>query len=563
MSSESSTSATPLATAIPVTERYRRACRTLRVPLAPERLLGASYSLAAVSWLCGLAILGFVSGPVGTVGGAGCLVGAVGVALLGRYGAPLAARLRRIRALGAGPALVATLALGMRLWPTTERAGAFAVRAGDGRLVERLAAHRRRARGTPRDGHGTFVDEWGDRFPALERAFESVERAALAPARERDAVLRRARRQILDGTRDEMAQFAAALRAPATGLYAFGVLLPLAMVSLLPAVTAAGVPVTTPMLVVFYGLVLPAGLIVASAWLLGRRPVAFPSATVPRNHPDVPSGPERALASGGLVAVGGWTIAAVVAPGWAPAVAALGGGTGTALVVYYRPVSAVRDHVSAVESGLPDLLDAVGRRVDRGESVEAALEEAVGVTGDPLSTLLAATLDRQRRLDTDIETAFRGEYGTLSTVPSPRLERTATLLAAAADIGPPAGETLAAMGDHLAELDAVERETRRDLAQITGTLSNTGALFGPLIGGATVALSATMGTGGPIESPPSAALGPLVGWYCLVLAVVLTTLSTGLEQGLDRARVGYRVGLALCAATATYLTAAVATGLVL
>jgi hypothetical protein len=82
-----------------------------------------------------------------------------------------------------------------------------------------------------------------------------------------------------------------------------------------------------------------------------------------------------------------------------------------------------------------------------------------------------------------------------------------------------------------------------------------------MVGGATVALSATMGGGGPIESVSTAALGPVVGWYCLVLAAVLTALSTGLARGLDRALVGYRVGLALCAATATYFTAVVATGL--
>jgi hypothetical protein len=48
----------------------------------------------------------------------------------------------------------------------------------------------------------------------------------------------------------------------------------------------------------------------------------------------------------------------------------------------------------------------------------------------------------------------------------------------------------------------------------------------------------------------------------LVLAAVLTALSTGLRRGVDRALVGYRVGMALLAATATYLAAVVAGGLV-
>jgi len=230
------------------------------------------------------------------------------------------------------------------------------------------------------------------------------------------------------------------------------------------------------------------------------------------------------------------------------------------LIVRYRPVTAVRDRVDAVEEGLPDLLAAVGRRVDHGQSVEAALGEAVGVTPDPLSSVLDATLDRQRTLGVGIEAAFRGEHGTTETVPSPRLGRAATVLGAAAEIGPPAGETITTMGEHLDALAAVERETRRDLSQITGTLSNTAALFGPLVGGATVALAGTMdGGSGPLGTVSTAAVGPVVGWYCLVLAAVLTALSTGLHRGLDRALVGYRVGVALCSATATYFTAVVAT----
>jgi len=545
---------------VTVPDEYRRACRLLGLSVSAETALGGSYVLAGGLWLAGLAVLGAGLGTLSVVAGTGTLTAAIGVALAGRYGVGLAAQAKRIRALGAAPAVVATLVLGTTLWPSAERAVAFAASAGDGLLADSLDSHRRRASRTPRSGLGAFGDEWADEFPALARAITRVERAALVTPEEREALLESARRGILEGTRDEMATFAADLRSPATALYAFGVLLPLAFVALLPAVGAAGLPVTLPVLVVSYGVVLPGGLVAASAWLLAQRPVAFPPATVPRNHPDVSTGPLFALGSGTAVAVAAYAVGTVLLPLWAPPIAALGPGTGTALLVYYRPVKQVRDHVVAVEDGLPDALSAVGRRVERGESVEAALEDAVEATPDPLASALAATVERQATLGVDVEAAFCGEYGTLATLPSPRLRRAAVLLGAAAEIGPPAGETIATMGDHLGELGEVERETRRDLSQVTGTLSNTAALFGPLVGGATVALSAAMGSGGPIEAVSTAALGPVVGWYCLVLSAVLTALSTGLGRGLDRALVGYRVGLALCAATAMYFTAVVATG---
>lgn len=546
---------------VTVTEDYRRACRLLGLPVSPETVLGGSYALAGGLWMVGFGILTVSRGAVGVASGTVTLAVAGGVGLAGRYGVELAAQARRIRALGAAPALVATLVLGMSLWPSAERATAFATDAGDGLLAESLGTHHRRAMRTPRSGLDTFTAEWGERFPALERAVTRVERAAVVTAGERAELLAAARRTILDGTREEMAAFAAELRSPATAIYAFGVLLPLALVALLPAVGAAGIPVTTPLLVASYGVVLPGALVVASAWLLARRPVAFPPAPIPRSHPDVPSGPGRGVLSGALAGAAGWLAASALLPAWTPPVAALGLGVGTGLVVHYQPVKQVRDHVEAVEDGLPDALAAVGRRVERGESVEAALEAAVDATAEPLSGVLSAALDRQQTLGRDVESAFLGEHGALRTLPSPRVHRAAVLLGAAADIGPPAGETVATMGEHLEELAAVERETRRDLAQVTGTLSNTAALFGPLVGGATVALSATMRSGGPIESVSTAALGPVVGWYCLVLAVVLTALSTGLHRGLDRALVGYRAGLALCSATATYCAAFVGTGL--
>jgi len=555
---EAVAAAAPYTASVP--DGYRRACRSLSLSPPAETILTAGDGAAG----CGIALSLLavaVGGPLATTISLALLAGALGIVALTRYGVPLAADAKRVRTLGAAPALVSVLVLGATLWPSAERAAAFAVRASDTPLAARLDAHRRRATGTPRSGLGAFATAWGDAFPALERAVGRVERATTARASERPTILDSARRQILDGTRDEMAAFAASLRGPATGLYAFGVLLPLAMVSLLPAAAAAGIPVTGPALAGLYGVALPAVLLVASAWLLGRRPVAFPPTPVSRAHPDVPDTALPAVVAGVAGAVAGGGLANALVASWATSVGALGTGTGAALVVHYRPAKRVRDRVDAVEAGLPDLLSSVGRRLDGGQSVESALSEAVSDAPSPTDEIVESAVARQERLGTSVEGAFLGPDGALSTLPSRRARRTATLLGTAAAVGPPAGESLTAMGEHLDELRAVERETRRDLSQITETLSNTAALFGPLVGGATVALAGSMSGGGQFSAVPSATLGPVVGWYVLVLAALLTALSTGLHRGLDRALVGYRAGLALLSATATFLAAVVATGL--
>ena len=524
-------------------------------------------ALAAAADSVGFAVGCLLLGVVPIVGHPALVLVAVG----GGYGAGLAVRgaaiavanARRSRTLGSAPELVSRAVLQTRVAPTAEGAAAFAAET-EGRLGDRLAEQVRRARGTPRSGLGQFAAAWRDSFPALHRALTLVDAAAGAPTEERDRALDRAMTAILDGTRDRAADAADAVRGPATALYAFGVLLPLALVGVLPAAGAAGLEVTLPAVVGIYDLLLPAVLVAASGWLLANRPVAFPPAAVARDHPAVPDRRWPALAAGTAVGVAAWPVAGLALPAWTRPIAALGCGAGVALVALYRPVVAVRERADALDEALPDALYLVGRRVADGIAVERAVADAADELGGVAYEVFGAATRRQSQLRIGVEAAFDGEYGALETVPSERARGAARLLGAATREGPPAGRALVETADHLDDLRRVEREARRDLAQVTSTLGNTAAFFGPLVGGATVALADSVGTTGALEgsAPETAALGPAIGVYILLLAVVLTALSTGLSRGLDRATVGYRTGAALLAATATYLVAFRATGTV-
>ncbi len=485
------------------------------------------------------------------------------------------ARVRRTAALGEAPGVVVRAVLRMRIEPTVESAAAFAARTGRGRLATSLSDHVRRSRATPRSGLSTFADEWAAWFPALRRATGLVVAAADAPPGDRDDTLDRATATVLDGARDRMAAFADDVRAPATALYAFGVLLPLALVAVLPAARVAGVGLSLGPLVVVYDLLLPAVVLAAGAWLLVRRPVAFPPPSVGRSHPSVPSrrwpavGLAVSLAAGSLLAV------PRVLPAWTAPVAAVGLGAGGGLVWYYRPVVAVQRRVRSVEEGLPDALHLIGRRVAEGEAVETAVERTATELSDETGRVLGRAARTGRRLRVDLRAALLGPDGALAEVPSPRARGAAALLSVAAEEGEPAGRAVMLLGDHLDDLESVEREGRRELARVTGTLRHTAAVFGPLVAGATMALAAGLDALGGLsqagsaaadatataEPLPVAGLGVAVGVYVLFLAAALTALSTGLERGLDGALVGHRVGWALLSATAVYLVAFRATGL--
>ncbi|SEN24981.1 hypothetical protein SAMN05216388_1002155 [Halorientalis persicus] len=555
-----------------------RALGFLGSDLSPETVVRAGYGAALlcvpVIVLAGLLV------PAATmplVLGCGA-VGALAVAHAVHTAPHALATARRTRALGEAPALVSRAVLRMRVTPATETAAAFAAETGQGPLADSLGEHVRRAAGSAGSGFPSFTAEWDEWFPALRRALLLVESAGTAADGERERALDRGMAAVLDGTRDRMAEFAAGLQGPATGLYAFGVLLPLALVAMLPAVRTTGRSVPLTAVVVLYDLALPAALVAASAWLLIRRPVTFPPPSVGREHPDVPSRRWPAPA-GGLVAGGaGWLLASRLVAPWTGPLAATGSACGVALVVYYRPITDIRERVRAVEDGLADALYQIGRRVEEGEAVESAVATAAEEVADPTGAVLREAAQRQRRLKVGVREAFLGEHGALADIPSPRARSTATLLALAASEGRPAGGAIVAMADNVEELAAVERDARHEIGTVTGTLANTAALFGPLVAGATVALAAgmdvggtvavgavrateTAGTAGVASGSSTAGLGLAVGAYALVLAAILTTLSTGLAHGLDRALVGYRVGWALLVATATYLAAIHAVGL--
>lgn len=542
----------------------RRALAFLSVDVDPEDVVRAGYVAggavavvaAGLGWLVGL--------PWWALPGAGAAAWLSTAHAVHR--APVvAAAAERTRAVGAATDLVALAVLRMRIDPTAERAARFAARTGRGPLAASLSEHVRRARGRADSGLREFADEWSEWFPALERAVELVEAGARAPPEERDRTLDRATTTAIEGTRDRIAAFAENVRPPATAVYAFGVLLPLALVGTLPAARVSGVRVTVPAVVVGYDLVLPAVLGAASVRLLVRRPAAFPPPRVSRAHPAVPDG-RGWLAAGAVAGVATWPTAAWLVAPWSAPVGAVGMGIGTALFVRYRPMKRVRDRTRAAEERLDDALHLIGQGVAEGESVETALPAAAEAIGGETGDVLGAAAGVRLRLRTTVRDAFLGDHGALSALPSPRFRGAAALLALAAREGRPAGEAVVAMGDHLEEVRRVEAAGRREMARVTGTLANTAAVFGPLVAGATVALSASVadGTAGAVgRGLPASALGPAIGAYVLVMAALLTALATGLERGLDPALIGYRMGVALPAATATYLVAVVGTGLVL
>jgi Flp pilus assembly protein TadB len=539
-------------------EDLERAVRFLGISASPSVVVRASYGLGVVGALVTM-LVGLLT-PAGTRPVVVVvLASATALAVLGGRSLPtLLATARRVRALGDAPDLVARAVLRMRLSPSPERAAMFAASAGEGTLAENLADHVRRARAGAPPALSSFGEEWRPWFPALARSLTLVDAASEMSALDRDRTLDRSLAVVLEGTRTQMQSFAGRLRRPVTALYAFGVLLPTALVALLPAAHAAGVDITTLTVALVYNLLLPGLLVAAGCWLLAHRPVTFPPPNVSRTHPDVSDRRLFATVAGAIAGAGGAVVCWRWFPVWSVPVAVVGFSAGTALYVVYQPFLEIYDSVRDVEEGLADALSVVGRRVANGEAVESAIEAAGTELSGDMGDLLAATARQQRQLQVSLREAFLGDAGTLQTIPSRRVRGAVSFLSLAAEEGRPTGPAILSLADHIDELRRVEADARHDLQSVCGTLQSTGTVFGPLVAGSTVALAHAI-VGGSMALPGDGAslpwLGLSIGLYALALAAILPALSTALVRGFDRALVGTRVGKSLLVATVVYLGA--------
>jgi len=459
-------------------------------------------------------------------------------------------RLARTRAVGRAPELLSFVVLKLTLSPALEQALDFATDQVDGRLSRSLAAHRWGAASGVR-AIERFGAEWADQDPSLQRAITLLAVAVDAPSDRREATLEDALTAALDGARDRVVEFSNAIRGPAMGIYAFGVMLPLALVGLLPVLAASGGGVSPLALAVLYDLLIPVGLTSSAVWLWARRPAVsdagFDEAILRHARP------VNAVAAGLGAGLGAGVGVRLLGPSWMTPITAGGVAVGAGLAVCLHPAVEAQTRLDRLEERLPDAVTIVGQKLGEGEPIESAVGAVADRFDGPLGDLFERGRARQRTTGEPIDRVFLGPEGLLATLPSQRTEAALSLTATAATYGPPGGRTLLSVGEYLGSLQDVERAARRELSQTTNTLKQTAVVFAPAIAGVTVALATGMGavdgSGQPVDV---AALGRVVGVYVLQLAIVLPSLSVVLARGLDPVRMGFQSAVALGVSSVVY-----------
>jgi hypothetical protein len=410
-------------------------------------------------------------------------------------------------------------------------------------------------------------------------------------AGERDVAMRtislnRALQVVLDGTRSLMSSYSSTLHAPTLILYSIFVMVPLALVAMLPAASVVGIRVNAVQLFLLYDLAFPLVTLIYAHTILMKRPAAFAPPEIPPDHPEATHTPRWAWAWFGIAVGTGIASLTLLAPAESlpfPRTTFALWGVTIAISIYcycaYRPYKLIRDRIVAMEAEFADSLFVLGRRISEGRAPEEAFAyTARMVTGTEIGKTYARAAYNIRCLRTTLsEAVLDPDFGAFSDVYSDRIRATISMLVETSGMsGEVAGTSVIVLADHLKELQAIEADIRKMLFTMTSMLRTTCVAFAPFIGGVTLALSGAVTgviarTARDLQGMPEAAqayfpmvpqlTAPLIsgdefmliiGLYIIFLVIILLRFVSGIEHGDDEYEFMYSVGTTLPFAVALF-----------
>lgn len=492
----------------------------------------------------------------------------------------------KVHSLGDVPEVISYIVMAMKLTPNIELALKFAAQNSKRQLakdVKKLMwGLQARAYDSLDMALGAFAEEWGGYSEHFKRAVFLIKSAA----DERDEAMRtitlnRALDVVLAGTKGLMQSFSNALHSPTLILYSIFVMVPLALVAMLPAAAIIGLRVNSLELALLYDGLFPLATLVYAHSILMKRPAAFTPPDIPAIKQGLPRWAWAIIACAGGAAIAslyilpaGFPVAGSIFLAW---------GATAAISIYclgvYTPYKKLRDDLKRMEDEFADSLFILGRRISEGRSPEDGFAyTAAMTTGTSVGKAYARAAYNIRCLRTTLDDAVLSpEYGAFSDVYSDRIRATVGMLVeSSGKSGEVAGNSVVRLADHLKELQSIEDDVRKMLYTMTSMLKTTCMVFAPFIGGITLALSRSVSEivartmAGLSEMPEGArqyfpmmpefnaplASGDefvlIIGLYVIMLVIILLRFVDGIEHGDDRYEFMYSVGTVLPVAMAVF-----------
>lgn len=503
------------------------------------------------------------------------------------------ARLMKISSLGDIPEILSYIVMSMKLVPNLEHAVLFAARNSERPLAKDLKkliwSLNLRLYSSVDEALLSFADLWGRNSEFFKRSLHLIKSSTAEPDEAlRIMTLNRALDISLEGTESLMDVFAAKLKTPSYILYSIFILIPLALVALLPAVTVVGMKPQITDLVLLYDIIFPALAILYAEYILMQRPVAFIPKKIPDTHPDLSGIKQKkrsaqvfSLLAFFLIAPLGYLllafgnpreiVAAAPLEGYLPPTLPiiLGGVASLSIYLYISsaPYKKIRDTIRQMEQEFTDSLFVLGRRISEGKAPEEAFAyTARTMEGSKIGQALEGISMNLFSMRTNLRDAiFDEDFGAFRHIYSERIRNTMLLFTESVHKNhEAAGASLIKLADHLKELSAVEERIRSSLYDVTSTMRSTAIIFGPLIAGITLALAEVITkilgqvaervnrmpadmSEMPVQFGQEAfsqSISPdhfllAIGIYVILISAILTRFAGSIEYGGDREQLKY------------------------
>jgi len=515
------------------------------------------------------------------------------------------ARYIKIHSLGDIPEILSYLVMYLKLVPNLENSVKFAASESSTYLAADLRKmlwdmEIRVYHGID-DALTNFAITWGEWSEYFKRSLHLI-RSSVHEREEASRVitLNRALDVALDGTKEMMSKFANKLHQPTMVIYSIGIMIPLALVAMLPAAGLVGMHVTIFQVFFLYDVILPLFVFFYTRKILLSRPATFTPPRIPNDHPAIAhiSKKRRLVLSailGCVIALPGvffiilpafypsgssnsfidfivdpsglntyFPVTLFIIWGFAAAV------TSYTLSVYY-PYKKVRDNIKQIEREFSDALYILGKRISEDKSPEESfMYTAYTMEGSEISKIFSQTGYNLTAMHTNLRDAmFNQEFGSLKYVYSDRVKAIMCLFVEGIKKSQKAVSiSIIRIADHLKGLQEIENKIKDTLFSLTSTLRATVTIFAPLIGGVTLSITKLItnilgGLSGKI--PTEAATGSnanvpsiatsfsvenvrpeffvlVIGIYLIELIFLMARFTNGIDEGDDKATYMYSLG---------------------
>ncbi len=408
-----------------------------------------------------------------------------------------------------------------------------------------------------------FAMEWGEWNENLKRSLYAIRSAMLEKTDEgfRNALMR-ANDIVIEGTKQEVEDFTNSLQTPTTILFAIGVLLPLIVGAMLPMAALGGLditgmtvggteytsPVTLPIVVFFMNLIFPLTAFLYSYHIIGKRPGMKRPVDVQKNrthHIYILISFILFVGIGLIISLFYNSLESLMPLPYFFLI--------TVPLSYYCLITSYKEkkerkRISKMEEQFPDALFQLGSRIAEGTSLEKALvttseslkDTEVSELFDEISSSLKIT-----RLS--IEETLFGDKGILLDHPSKTIRTAMKTVIKISEKDPEkAGKTIMKVANYKQDLQEMDNELKNMLSKSVEMMKGTTLIFAPITMGIISSLyfmlEDVFTNLGGVDMISPVAFSTVIGIYLIMMGIVITYFTKGIENSLDSIEFKYTFG---------------------